>query len=85
MSCVRKNSIGDRGFRHGTGGTTGVWTSHQQRVVPGLGWMVLSLQGFSQRQVVLIMLLDHILGTLGVHRSPPTDGTFGEIYRWFMN
>ena len=48
--CVHKSSIGDKGLRHGTGGTTGVWTFYQRRVVPGLSWMVLSLQGFSERE-----------------------------------
>ena len=49
---VHKSSIGDRGFRHRTGGTTGLKTLYQRRVVPDLGWMVPSLQGFSQWQEV---------------------------------
>ena len=43
-------------WRHGTGGSTRVWTFYQRQVVPDLGWMVLDLSR--------MMLLDDIPGIL---------------------
>ena len=60
----------------------GVWASYQQRVVPDLGWMVLSLRGFNQRQVVLHYAVSGGIGGAWVAFN---GWNSGEIYRWFMN
>ena len=63
----------------------GVWASYQQRVVPDLGWMVLSLQEFSQRQVVLHYAVGPYSGCIGGAWVAFNGWNSGEIYRWFMN
>ena len=60
-------------WRHGTSGSTRVWTFYQRQLAVDGSWLKPG------------DLLDHIPGALGVHGTSPRGGTFGERNRCFID